>query len=80
MVTSIKKLVMRKIRASAWGQKPLVQVAPVGYSGLQIWCKKWVTSTQPRRALIAVAQEAKGVGGGETSLCITLPPFAILSL
>lgn len=31
MVTSVKKLVMR---ASAWEQKLLVQVAPVGYAGL----------------------------------------------
>lgn len=68
MVTSIRQLVMKKIRATAdrqlhkscwykWHQGGTA-------TGLQTWCQKWVTNTQ-RGAQIAVVQETKGAGGGE---------------
>lgn len=69
MVTSIRQLVMKKIRASAWAQ--LQKSCWYKWherrtaTGLQTPCKKWVTSTQAR-AQVAVVQETKGARGGET--------------
>lgn len=70
-VMSIRQLVMKKIRASAWAQLQkscwYKRHKRRTATGLQTPCKKWVTSTQPR-ARVAVVQEAKGAGGGETCM------------
>lgn len=68
-VTSIRQLVMKKIRDSAEGQLHKIrwyQRQQGGtVTGLQTWCEKWVTDTKPG-AETAVGQETKGVGEGGT--------------